>query len=100
MLDRKEVTCFISNKFVKVDQAVKEDADLLVVFLQLLEREVTLLSWLYHVIHLAEKVNEENRLMVEVLKSVHLLLIEVLHLMWSDGEPILETTGGGFVFLG
>jgi hypothetical protein len=89
MFNGKEISCFIGNKFVKVNQTVEEDSYLLVIFLQFMEREMTLFCWLYHVIHLTEKVNEQYRLVIEILKSMHLLLIEILHFMRSDNLVIV-----------
>ena len=85
----KQISCFIGNKFVKVNQTVKEDPNLLVIFLQFMEREMTLFCWLYHVIHLTKKINKQYRLMIEIHKSVHLLLIEILHLMRCDDLVIV-----------
>lgn len=67
MLDRKEVSRFVGYEFVQVHETVKEDADLLVVLFQLYIREVSLLLRLYHVIHLAQQINEKYRLMVQIL---------------------------------
>ena len=106
MLDGKEVPCFKSNELIKVHQTVKEDANLSIVSLQLLKLKMTLLRWLYHIIHLAEQINEENWLMVKILKSVNLLLVEVFHLMRSYyvviikiyySEPVSQTSQGCFV---
>ena len=67
MLDGEEVPCFKSNELIKVHQTVKEDANLSIVSLQLLKLKMTLLRRLNHIIHLAEQINEENRLMVKIL---------------------------------
>ena len=67
MLDSKEVSSLESYEFIQVDQAVEEDPDLLVVLPKFVEVEMTLLLWLYHVVHLAQQVHEQDRLMVQVL---------------------------------
>ena len=84
MLDGKKISCFESNKFIEVNKAVKEDAYLLVVLFEFVEVEVTFLGWLYHVVHLTEQVDKENRLVVQILQSVYLLFVEILHFVWSD----------------
>ena len=89
MFNREEISGFISNKFVKINQAVKEYADLLVEFLEFVERKVSLFSRFYHVIHLTEKINEQNWFVIKVLKSVNLLFVEILHLMRSDNLIIV-----------
>jgi hypothetical protein len=103
----KKISRFIGNKFVKVYQTIKEYTNLLVIFLQFMEREMSLFRWLYHVIHLTKEIYEQYRLMIEVLKSMNLLLIEILHLMRcddlvivqvNDREPVFETASGSFVF--
>ena len=108
MLDCKKITGFISYKFVKVNQAIEEDPNLLVVFLEFVEREVTFLSRLNHIIHLTEQVHEKNRFVIKILQSMNLLLIEIFHLMWCynlvvvkiyDWKPVLETTGRSLVLL-
>lgn len=52
-----------------------------------------------HIVHLTEEINEENRLMIEVLKPMDDFFIEVFHLVRgyylviikiNDREPILE----------
>lgn len=90
MFNREQISRFISNKFIKVYEAIEENTDLLVVFLKLLEWEVTLLCRLNHVIHLTKEINEQNRLMIKVLKSVHLLLIKILHLMRRNDFIIVQ----------
>ncbi len=67
MLDGKEVSRFIGDEFVEIYQAVKEDTDLYVILLQFLQREMTLLLRLDHVIHLAQQVNKEDWFMVQIL---------------------------------
>ncbi len=64
MFDCKEVSRFIGDELVQVYQAVKEDTYLLIVLLQLLEWEVTLLLRFDHIIHLAQQVHEKDRFMV------------------------------------
>ena len=55
MFYRKKVPSLISDKFVKVNEAVKEDADLGTVFTKLGECEVTLSwRWLNHIVHLTK----------------------------------------------
>jgi len=65
--------------------------------------------WLDHVVHLAEEVDEENRLMIKVFKSVNLLFVEVVHLMGRNDlvviqvdhfEPVLQRSKRGLVLLG
>ena len=89
MFNREEISGFISNKFVKINQTIKEYSDLLVEFLEFVEREVSLFSRFYHVIHLTEKINEQNWFVIKVLKSVNLLFVEILHLMRSDNLIIV-----------
>ena len=67
MLDRKEVSRFVGDEFVQIYETVKEDTYLLVVLFQLYIREVSLFLWFYHVIHLAQQINEQYRLMVQIL---------------------------------
>ena len=68
MLDREEVSRLVRDKFVEIDQAVEKDAHLRNVLSQLLHREVPLRRRrLYHVIHLAEQVDEEDWLVVKIL---------------------------------
>ena len=68
MLDGKQISGLVGNELVKVDETIEENSHLCDILSQLFEREVTLRWWwLYHVIHLAEKVNEEDRLVIQVL---------------------------------
>jgi hypothetical protein len=64
MLDGEEISPFESNEFLQVNQAVKKYAYLSIEFLKFMEVEVTFLRWLYHIIHLAEEINEQNLLMI------------------------------------
>ena len=109
MLDREEVSRLVRDKFVEIDQAVEKDAHLRNVLSQLLHREVPLRRRrLYHVIHLAEQVDEKNRLVVQVLQPMHLFLVEVVHFMRRDDTilvqvddfiPVLERAQRRLVFL-
>ena len=90
MLNRKQVPRLVSDELVQVNQTVKEDADLLIVLLQLLKGEVALLTRLDHVVHLAKQIHKQDGLMVQVLKTVHLLLIKVFHLMWCNDLIVVE----------
>ena len=51
---------------------------------------MTLVTWLHHVVHLTEQVDEQDRLMVQVFKPVHLLLIEVVHFKRRDDPVIIK----------
>ena len=109
MLDREEVSRLVRDEFVEIDQAVEKDAHLRYVLSQLLHCEVPLCwGWLYHVIHLAEQVDEKNRLVVQVLQPMHLFLVEVVHFMRRDDTilvqvddfiPVLERAQRRLVFL-
>lgn len=44
----------------------------------------------YHVIHLAQQVDEQNRLVVKILKPMYLLFIEVVHLVRCDYSILIE----------
>lgn len=59
-------------------------------------------NWLNHIVQLAQQVNEMDCLMAEVLKSLCLLFVEILHLVRSDNlvvvqvddfEPVVECLG-------
>lgn len=67
MLDRKEVSRFVGDEFVQVHETVKEDTYLLVVLFQLYIREVSFFLRFYHIIHLAQQINKQYRLMVQIL---------------------------------
>jgi len=54
MLDCKKIARFKCNEFVKVHKTVEENADLLIIFFQFVEVEVSLFAWLDHVVHLAQ----------------------------------------------
>ena len=64
MLDGKEIPRFICNEFIQVDKTIEEDTYLLVVLLQLLEREMPFLLRLDHIVHLAQQVYKQNRFMI------------------------------------
>lgn len=91
MLESKEIPGLIGDKFIEVHKAVEEDPHLALVLLQEFKGEMTL-NWLglYHVVHLAEDVYEQNWFVVQVLKSVYLLLIKVLHFMRSDDLIVIQ----------
>lgn len=109
MLYGEEVSALEGDELLQVDQAIEEYADLRIVFLELMEVEVPFFRRLYHVVHLAEQVHEENLLVVQVLKPVDLLLVEMLHFVGrddfvvvqvDDGEPVAQTSRRGLVFFG
>lgn len=80
MLQGKEVSGFVSDEFVKVNETVEEDADLALVLLEQLKREVALDGFRFdHVVHLAKNVHEQDWFVVEILKPVNLFFIEVVH---------------------
>ena len=106
MFNSEQVSSFERDKLLKVDQAIEENPYLCIEFLQLVEVEVTFLRWLDHIVHLAQQINEKNLLVIQVLKPVNLLLVEVLHLMWCDdlvviqidnGEPVAQTSRRGLI---
>lgn len=62
-----------------------------------------------HVVHLTKQVHKEYRLVIQVLQSVHLLLVEVLHFVRSDDlvviqinyrEPVLQAPRCCLIFFG
>lgn len=91
VLDCEKISSLVCYEFVQIDKAIEEDANLCDVMSELRERKVTLCRRrLNHVVHLAEQVDEEDRLVVQVLKPVHLLLVEEVHLMWSNHAIIVQ----------
>lgn len=58
MLDRKKISGFKRDELVKVDEAIEEDANLLIVLFELAEMEVTLLLRLDHIVHLAQEIHK------------------------------------------
>lgn len=91
MLYGEQVSRLIRDEFIQVDKTVKEDSYLGEVCPQLLQIEVTFgRSWLNHIVHLTEKVDEENRLMVEVLQPMHLLLVKIVHLVRRDHSILVQ----------
>jgi hypothetical protein len=46
--------------------------------------------WLNHVIQLTEQINKKNRLVVQVLQSVDLLLVKVIHLTRSNYLVVVQ----------
>ena len=64
--------------------------------------------WFDHVVHLAKQVNEQNRLVVEIFKSVQLFLVEVVHFLGRyylvvieiyHFEPVVQRLNCAFVLL-
>ena len=55
MLDCKQISLFVGDKFIQVDQAVEEDAHIVYVIPQLIKRKMSFSRrGLDHIIHLAE----------------------------------------------
>ena len=63
-------------------------------------------AWLDQIIHLAKQVNEKDGFVIEVLESMDLFLVEVLHFVRSDNqivvqvydfEPVTQTALGSLV---
>lgn len=91
MLECEEIARLVSDELIQVYQTVKEYADLVYVLAQLLQREVTLGGLrLNHVIHLAEQVDKENGLVIEILQSVDLLLVKVVHFVRCNHPVVVE----------
>ena len=90
MLQREQVSGLVGNELVEVDKTVEKDADLSLVLAQLVQREVPF-NWLGldHVVHLTQQVHEENWFVIQVLQSVALLLIEVVHLVRGDRAVVV-----------
>ena len=64
--------------------------------------------WLNHVIHLAEEVDEEDGLVVQILQPMHLLLVKVVHFVRRNHAiliqvdhfvPVLQRSQSRLVFL-
>ena len=67
MFDGEEISSLVRDEFVQVYKTIEEDAHLCDILSQLRECEVTLCRRrLNHVVHLAEQVYEEDRLVVQV----------------------------------
>lgn len=43
-----------------------------------------------HIVQLAQQVNKQDRLVVQVLKSVHLFLVEIVHFLRCNYLVIVE----------
>ena len=70
--------------------------------------KVSFVARTYEIIHLAEEVDEEDGLVIQILQSMHLLLIEVVHFVWryytivvevDDFEPVLDAPPRRLIFL-
>jgi len=91
MLDCKQISLFVGDKFIQVDQAVEEDAHIVYVIPQLIKRKMSFCRrGLDHIIHLTEQIDEEDRFVVQIFHSVNLLLIEVVHLMWCNRAIVIQ----------
>jgi hypothetical protein len=66
VFDSKEVSSLKGDELIKIHKTVKENANLGVVLLQLIELEMSLLRRLYHVVHLTKQIHEKNGFMVEI----------------------------------
>ena len=81
----EKIPSLVCDELVKVHKTVEENTNLSLISFQLSQVEVPLYRlWLYHVIHLAQQVNEENWLMIQVFKSMHLFFVKVVHFMRCD----------------
>ena len=68
VLDCEKISSLVCYEFVQIDKAIEEDANLCNVMSELRERKVPFCRrWLYHVVHLAEQVDEEDWLVVKIL---------------------------------
>jgi predicted phosphohydrolase len=108
VLDCKQVPSFVRDELVQVNQAVEENTYVLQAFLEVANIEMALFRmWLHHVIQLAQKVDEQDRLMIQILEAMRLLLVEIVHLCRCDHliivkvdhfEPVLQSLWLSFVF--
>ena len=91
MFQSKEVPLLIRYELIQINQAIEEDANLIQILSQLIECKMAFSRcWLDHIIHLTQDVNKENRLVVEVLETMDLLLVEKVHLMRSDYSVVVQ----------
>jgi len=104
----KQVAGFVRNELVQVHEAVEKNANVWPHFLQLLHAEVAFEIRLHQVVHLAQQVDEEDGLVVEVLQAVDLLFVEVVHFVGGyyvvavevdDLEPVGQGLLRRLVFL-
>ena len=69
---------------MEVEEGVEEDAGKGPMPLEVSQREGALLLRCQHVMHLAEDVLKQDRLLIQALHAVELLLIEELHVISSN----------------
>lgn len=91
VFDREQVSGLVRDELVQVHKAIKKDADLRWVPLELIVVEVCLGALRpHHVVQLAKHVNKEDGLVIEVLETMDLLLVEVIHFLRSDYAVVVE----------
>jgi len=65
MLDRKQISSLIRNELIQVNQAVEENTHVLQAFFKVANIEMAFFRmWLHHIVQLAEKIDEQDWLVI------------------------------------
>ena len=80
---KERIPCLKGNELIEVEEDVEQCARKWFGTFQVCQCEDALLFGLYHVMHLAQDILKQHRLMSKTLHPVQLLLIEKLHQLKS-----------------